>query len=92
MTVPVTEEVILADGAELKRWDVYNKHIFSINPRHSKQLPRPLCREVQLEATTKLAGVVKGIGRKTSQLINAAGGCSITQTERHGHDAKPRPC
>ena len=30
VTVPPTDELILADGAKLERWDAYNKQLFSV--------------------------------------------------------------
>ena len=51
VTVPLMDEITLTNGAEVERWDAYNKHILMLLLLSTKcvanSFPRPLCREAQ---------------------------------------------
>ena len=84
-TVPSTDELILANRAELVQWDAYNnalQRLASVYQRRSQQLTYPLYREARLEATTGWTGAAESNGRTIPQLFNTAAAYSDGQTER----------
>ena len=96
VTVPLTDGLILANGAELERLDAYNKQLYSVlflsfEGAANSFLIRFAGRPDTRQQPDGLAGGLEGNGQKIYQFVHAAAACSDSQTERHGHKAKLRP-
>ena len=93
-TVPSTDELILANRAELVQWDAYNKKLYSVLFLYTKGAAKSFhvrFAEARFEATNGRPGGVESNGRKIPKFFNVAAAYSDVQIEWQDNEAKPRP-